>query len=108
MTNLLGLIPLAALAACAVSFGVAVLLISTVHLHGEWSHDSDFGVQKVHTRPTARIGGIAIVVGVVTGFLLAHPDRQKLLWPLLLAGSPAFAFGPVSYTHLTLPTKRIV
>ncbi len=93
MTNLLGLIPLAALAACAVSFGVAVLLISTVHLHGEWSHDSDFGVQKVHTRPTARIGGIAIVVGVVTGFLLAHPDRQKLLWPLLLAGSPAFAFG---------------
>jgi UDP-N-acetylmuramyl pentapeptide phosphotransferase/UDP-N-acetylglucosamine-1-phosphate transferase len=93
MTNLLNLIPMAALASAVVSLLVAMLLVKTEHLHGHWSHDTDFGVQKIHTQPTARVGGIAIVAGMVAGYFLAYPSRQSLLWPMLLASSPAFAFG---------------
>ncbi|UUZ76156.1 glycosyltransferase [Polaromonas sp. P1(28)-13] len=41
------------------------------------------------------MGGIAIVTGVLAGYVLAHPSRQSLLGPLLLAGTPAFVFGLV-------------
>ena len=34
-------------------------------------------------------------------------DRQRV-WPDACLRAPSRASGPVSYTHLTLPTKRIV
>ena len=72
---------------------VALLLVRTQHLHGHLSMDSDKGVQKFHTSPTPRVGGIAIAVGVVSGCVFANNDSQILLGPLVLAGIPAFAFG---------------
>jgi UDP-N-acetylmuramyl pentapeptide phosphotransferase/UDP-N-acetylglucosamine-1-phosphate transferase len=39
------------------------------------------------------VGGIAIVAGLLVGYGLAHPSRQSLLWPMLVASTPAFAFG---------------
>ena len=72
---------------------VALLLVYTQHWHGHLSMDSDEGVQKFHTSPTPRVGGIAIAVGVVAGYLLTNPASQTLLGPLILAGIPAFAFG---------------
>ncbi len=93
MTDLLNLIPLPAVAAAGAALLVAILLVCSGRWHGRWSVDSSSGVQKVHQQPTARIGGVAIVAGVLTGYLLAHPARQGLLLPLLLAGAPAFIFG---------------
>ena len=72
---------------------VALLLVRTQHWHGHLSMDSDAGVQKFHTHPTPRVGGIAIAVGVVAGYLFANAGSQTLLGPLILAGIPAFAFG---------------
>ena len=72
---------------------VALLLVRTQHWHGHLSMDSDQGVQKFHTSPTPRVGGIAIAVGVVAGYLFANAGSQTLLGPLILAGIPAFAFG---------------
>ena len=41
--------------------------------------------------------------------VLAHADTEEAeLFPLLADGTPAADREPVSYTHLTLPTKRIV
>lgn len=71
----------------------AVLLVLTQDLHGHHSMDSTFGPQKFHTHPTPRVGGIAIVAGVLAGYIVAQPGRQNLLWPLMLAGIPAFVFG---------------
>lgn len=82
----------ASLAALA-SFGVALLLVLTKHWHGQWSVDSLVGVQKFHTHPTPRVGGIAIAVGLICGYFFAPSNLQVLLWPVLLAGIPAFAFG---------------
>ena len=85
--------PWPALIAGGVALLVAVLLVLTERWHGHLSMDHFVGVQKVHTRPTSRIGGIAIAVGVLAGYFAAHPDYQNLLWPLLLAGSPALVCG---------------
>lgn len=79
--------------AAAVSFGLAVLLVLTKRLHGHFSMDGLEGIQKTHTQPTPRIGGLAIVAGVFVGYLMAQPARQAILGTLLIAGLPAFAFG---------------
>jgi len=72
---------------------VALLLVRTQHWHGHFSMDSEAGVQKFHTSPTPRVGGIAIAFGVVAGYLFANANTKNLLGPLILAGIPAFAFG---------------
>ena len=87
------LLTLSVLAATGVSLLVALLLVATQRRHGHLSMDSTFGPQKFHTRPTPRVGGVAIVAGMLAGYLLAHPNRQGLIWPLLLASTPAFVFG---------------
>ena len=81
----------------ALVFSVTLLaslaLVMTQHWHGRYSSDSTIGVQKVHTEATPRIGGVAIVAGLVMGWALAGPGVNAILGPLLLAGSVAFAFG---------------
>ncbi|NDP61901.1 glycosyltransferase [Polaromonas sp.] len=84
---------LSAFMAGSIALLVALLLVRTQHWHGHLSMDSDQGVQKFHTSPTPRVGGIAIAMGVVAGYLFANDDSQTLLGPLILAGIPAFAFG---------------
>ncbi|MDB5743357.1 MAG: glycosyl transferase, family 4 [Polaromonas sp.] len=93
MPNIANLAILPDLAAGGIAFLVALLLVYTKDWHGHFSMDSHEGVQKFHTHPTPRVGGIAIVAGIVTGYLFENPSRQALLGPLILAGIPAFAFG---------------
>ena len=93
MQTLLNTDLFSALMAGSVALLVALLLVRTQHWHGHLSMDSDQGVQKFHTRPTPRVGGIAIATGIVAGYLEAHPDEKTLLSPLIVAGIPAFAFG---------------
>lgn len=81
------LIPLGA------SLLVSLLLVFTKHWHGRFSMDQTAGVQKFHTKPTPRIGGVAIVAGMVAAWSQATPAVQALLGPLLLASVPAFAAG---------------
>jgi len=68
-------------------------LVGTKHLHGRFSLDNAFGVQNHHTEPTPRIGGVAIVLGLLVAWALAAPAVKEILGPMLLAGLPAFAFG---------------
>jgi len=78
---------------CGVALLTALLLVLTQRWHGHLSMDSASGIQKFHKHPTPRVGGIAIAVGVVTGYGVAPTGSQQLLGPLILAGIPAFAFG---------------
>ena len=93
MQTLLSFIPLPALLACAVALATALLLVLTQCWHGRHTMDSHEGIQKFHTQPTPRVGGIAVAMGVVAGFMFADPGKQALLGPLILAGIPAFGFG---------------
>jgi UDP-N-acetylmuramyl pentapeptide phosphotransferase/UDP-N-acetylglucosamine-1-phosphate transferase len=71
----------------------SVLLIKTQHWHGRFSLDGTQGVQKHHTTPTPRIGGIAVMAGLMLAWQLAPLVVRGLLGPLLLAAIPAFALG---------------
>lgn len=75
------------------ALATALVLVLTKRWHGRFSMDEIHGVQKAHANPTPRIGGVAIVAGVLAGYLVARPERQAILGTLLVAGLPAFAFG---------------
>lgn len=84
--------------AAATSFFVCVLLVRTKKWHGAFSMDSNTGVQKIHTAPTPRIAGIALVVGVLAGYAVSSQDsaaveKRAILSTILMAGMPAFIFG---------------
>ena len=77
----------------ASSFLLCVLLVLTKPWHGALTMDSTEGVQKFHTNPTPRIGGIPIVLGLIVSWGNASADVKHLLTPILFAGMPAFIFG---------------
>ncbi len=82
---------------------VSVLLIATKHLHGKLSMDTSVGVHKFHTQPTPRIGGVAIMAGLLVSWALAKllvdismplaQESARLLGLMLLAAVPAVTFG---------------
>ena len=73
---------------------VSSVIVLTQRWHGKWSVDSLEGIQKFHTQPTPRVGGIAIVIGAVSAWgVVPQADVSALLGPLLLAGLPALVFG---------------
>ena len=76
-----------------ISLLVSLLLVFTQRWHGRFSLDHTVGVQKHHTQPTPRIGGVAIVASMVVAWSLSGPGVQALLGPMLLAGVPAFGAG---------------
>lgn len=72
---------------------VCLLLVTTKHWHGRLTMDTMSGVQKFHTEPTPRVGGIPILVGLVVAWYFAPPAVANILGLMLLAGLPAFVFG---------------
>ncbi|MBA4262324.1 MAG: glycosyl transferase [Comamonadaceae bacterium] len=81
------------LAALWVSLGTSLLLVLTKNWHGRYSLDHAAGVQKFHTKPTPRIGGVGVAAGLVAAWSLASAEVKTLLQPLLIASLPAFAAG---------------
>lgn len=75
------------------SFAICVLLVLTKRWHGALSMDHAEGVQKFHTAPTPRVGGIPIVLALIVAWGKAPDDVKELLTPILFAGIPAFLFG---------------
>lgn len=77
----------------ASSFVLCVLLVLTKSWHGAVTMDFTDGIQKFHTAPTPRIGGIPIVLGLIVAWGKAPADIKHMLTPILFAGMPAFIFG---------------
>ena len=84
---------ISAFMAVAVSLLTALLLVFTKGWHGHHTMDLHEGIQKFHTDPTPRVGGIAIAFGVIAGYSLTDPAKRALLGPLIMASIPAFVFG---------------
>lgn len=84
-----------ALALCAgLSLAVSLLLVWTQHHHGHLTLDHTDGVQKVHSEPTPRVGGLGIYLGLVLAWgVLPASDLRLLLGVALLAGLPALLAG---------------
>jgi UDP-N-acetylmuramyl pentapeptide phosphotransferase/UDP-N-acetylglucosamine-1-phosphate transferase len=78
------------------SLFTACLTVFTKRYHGHLSMDEHAGIQKVHTHPTPRVGGIAIGAGALCAYVTTtRGGVNDLLWPLMVAGIPAFLFGLV-------------
>ena len=80
-------------------------------------HDRAKGVQKFHVRPTSRLGGVAIALGLTTSGLLviAQPQNvaasefQEYSFWFLLAAIPVWLAGLTEdLTHKVGPTLRLV
>lgn len=77
----------------AASFLISILLVLTKRWHGSLSMDFTDGIQKFHTTPTPRVGGVPILLSLVLVWGKSSPEIKELLTPILLAGMPAFLFG---------------
>jgi UDP-N-acetylmuramyl pentapeptide phosphotransferase/UDP-N-acetylglucosamine-1-phosphate transferase len=77
----------------ATCFLLSVLIVLTKKLHGSATMDLSHGIQKFHTTPTPRVGGLPIVVGLSVACLTSTPEIKHILTPILIAGLPAFLFG---------------
>jgi UDP-N-acetylmuramyl pentapeptide phosphotransferase/UDP-N-acetylglucosamine-1-phosphate transferase len=70
-----------------------MLTVLTSSLHGRFTLDSAEGVQRSHTKPTPRVGGLPIMLGLLCAAPLADEEIRSVLYPALFASVPAFAFG---------------
>ena len=75
------------------SFVLCIAVVLTKPWHEAFSMDTTDGIQKFHTAPTPRIGGIPIVLALVIAWGKSSVEIQTLLAPILFAGMPAFLFG---------------
>jgi UDP-N-acetylmuramyl pentapeptide phosphotransferase/UDP-N-acetylglucosamine-1-phosphate transferase len=81
------------------SLFLTLFMVRYSHLHAHVTADNDFsGIQKIHSSPVPRIGGVAVFLGVLAGILvkLFSDEKSGGLGMMLLATSiPAFAMGVV-------------
>ena len=82
-----------AIIGCLVTFAIGALIILTQRWHGRWTHDDHEGVQKFHSHPTPRIGGLAIVAGAFISVFILDTQFEFLVMSLLVAGLIPFFFG---------------
>jgi UDP-N-acetylmuramyl pentapeptide phosphotransferase/UDP-N-acetylglucosamine-1-phosphate transferase len=74
---------------------VSLLIIFTQKIHGVYTFDSNVGLQKIHSRPTPRVGGVAIFVGLIVVCLDSSSGVFGLLSALCVGALPAFLVGLV-------------
>lgn len=88
--------------AALASFCFSLLIVCSQKWHGWLSHDHDLdGAQKFHTTAVPRIGGIAILAGIIVGLLIVaefysvgvSASIRDKTWLLLGASLPAFLLG---------------
>lgn len=97
------------IAACLVSFiATGLMVVFGVKL----GRDKAEGVQKFHTQPTSRLGGVGIFLGLLSGVWLSSADHPKDaflgLW-LLVLSLPVFVGGLVEdLTHQVSPRMRLI
>jgi UDP-N-acetylmuramyl pentapeptide phosphotransferase/UDP-N-acetylglucosamine-1-phosphate transferase len=75
------------------SFLLCIAVVLTKRWHGSFSMDTTDGIQKFHSVPTPRIGGIPIVLALVMAWGKSTTEIQAILGPILFAGMPAFLLG---------------
>lgn len=80
-----------------ISLLATLLVVRYDHLHSRFTADSDIaGVQKFHAIPVPRIGGLGILLGLLTAFVVRYFQNSEVgsfgLW-LLACSLPAFIFG---------------
>jgi len=82
-----------------------MVIVMTKGLHGHLSLDGHTGVQKLHSSPTPRVGGLALMVGVIAGGFGLSVEFSGLWWLIALSAVPAFVFGLVEDVTKTVGVR---
>ena len=77
------------------TFLICQLIVLTQHLHSHHTMDTVRGIQKVHVMPTPRVGGIAIIFGLMVAWYFGSGPLRQMMAPVLIASIPAFVSGTV-------------
>ena len=75
---------------------INALILFTERFHGHLSHDNDFdSIQKYHTAPTPRIGGLAIFTSFALVIIVSHLLNMSSSYDfgILLSGCLVFLIG---------------
>ncbi|MBL1435743.1 MAG: glycosyltransferase family 4 protein [Rhodobacteraceae bacterium] len=83
----------AGLIGAGVALFVGIALVLSKRFHGRFTLDHHIGVQKVHSDPTPRIGGLAILAGFIAAWYFSTGEARTLLALIGLTGLPALGFG---------------
>lgn len=94
-----------------VSFGVSWMLSRNSWLRN-WGQDKSGGIQKFHSQPTSRLGGVALMLGLCVGLYFQSGNRLNdgiLGLILILSSVPVFLGGIAEdLTHKVSPTIRML
>ena len=84
----------AGLLAFFAAFAACALLVGATRFHWVGLDHADSGPQKVHAMPVPRIGGAAVLVGILIGTVwLGLSHQQHWIFMLVLVAAPAFCGG---------------
>lgn len=76
------------------SFLLAKLLVLTANQHGRFTMDAPGAIQKFHSSPTPRVGGVGIYLALlIASQLVTDKETKWILDTILLAGLPALLVG---------------
>jgi UDP-N-acetylmuramyl pentapeptide phosphotransferase/UDP-N-acetylglucosamine-1-phosphate transferase len=90
-------------ATAAASFSASLLIILTQRWHGRLSLDEDMeGVQKLHLNPVPRVGGLAILAGVITSCMHTYPTLSGLSEIVFKVGALAWQYDDTFVFTLAL------
>jgi len=98
-----------AVVAFLVAWIAARLIVATKGWHGRLSMDTDDGVQKFHDAPTPRVGGVALMAGLLLALPFLEGETFKLFGLALLCSSFAFGAGLIEdITKNVSPRNRLL
>lgn len=79
---------------CLISLLFTLLIVRYNHLHAHITSDSDLsGVQKFHTIPVPRVGGVAIILGILFALTIINFETTEVGLLLIVSALPAFLIG---------------
>lgn len=82
-----------AFASFAAAFLICILIVRTKPFHGHLSSDHMDGVQKFHSAPTPRIGGVALILGYLLSWSLHEGETREILGLIGIASLPVIVAG---------------
>ena len=107
MTSFLFLVALTFLISFTCNGAIAVLSCRT-----SFGLDRELGVQKFHTAPTSRLGGVGVFLGLIIGLVLLFKDEAPLTYALFLiflSSIPIFLGGLIEdLTHQVSAIVRLL
>lgn len=71
----------------------SLIILKTSRFHGALTFDKTTGLQKFHSAPTPRIGGISLIIGVITVAAVSNSPMNGMWVVIAIAGAPAFIAG---------------